>query len=205
MTLLLLTRCWTSQSVKVVTTSLQRRQNGSIIQLYIQEKRKVTSDILSGLSKDPGNLSRDSPSALSEFNRPQQATKSGHQSALLPPRAHLQRNASNHSAHYAGLPLSHTGWGKSQCNIIYWAFPGSSRLKQPALASSPQLSISPDVGNQPLAVFSVVHGFDVHCCGLNTRFILQKKNLVCKRTWSTPGIWFQPPSAPVTHCSWYLG
>lgn len=39
--------------------------------------------------------------SLTDHNRLQSR---GHQSALLPPRAHLQRNASNHSAHYAGLP-----------------------------------------------------------------------------------------------------
>lgn len=101
--------------------------------------------------------------------------------------------------------VSHTGWGKSRCNIIYWALPGSSSFNWWAAATSPQLSVSPDARDQPLAVFSVVHRFDVNRCSLNTRFILWKRNIVCKRTFRTPGVWFWPPSAPVTYCSWFQG
>lgn len=104
------------------------------------------------------------------------------------------------------MPKCHThGWGKSRCNIIYWAPPGSSASYRSAGATSPQLSVSPDARDQPLAVFSVVHRFDVNRRSLNTRFILWKRNMVCKRMLRTLGVWFWPPSAPVTYRSWFQG
>lgn len=71
--------------------------------------------------------------------------------------------------------LSHRGWGRSQCNIILGASAGG-------VGSSPQLSVSPDARDQPLAVFSVVDRFDVHCRSLNTRLILWRRNMACKKS-----------------------